>query len=553
MSRLPSTSIVALVLVLSLVQIAAAPAPAVVDSSGPTAAEDTSWQPTAVPDTQTYVVLESDPDDTVGLGRDFTYVPEDADIQVWLDGSDQNWLRVKIEGFEVWLGDFLSEDGGPLTTGVSEIEASDPSDARRIGWSGPFRSVECETVDGWFAIDELTRDAAGELATLRLRFAFLCDSDEDALRGAVRFDADAPAPAQVNPRPEPHALWRPHTVPVPAASGDPVVLLESTPEDFVGEGQTYAYTGADVRVLRDARDGHAEVYVSTGDDHWSADVAGPDGHESLESGYYGEMLRYAVHNPRRGGVSWGGNGRGCNRSDGWVMVDDVAYTDDGSFERLVLRFSQRCVDDPEQDSPLYGLVAIGVDVADIPVRGVEVATGPERWTNDTAAQFTFAVDDGVDRVECQLDDGPWQECGSVWSVSGLAEGEHVARVASFGPEGAGSAAPAWSWTVDLTPPTVTILEGPPEQTTDDHARVLFSSKAPDVALAECRLDGGAWEQCSTPWYGSDLEDGHHTLDVRVTDRAGNAGVASHSWQSCHDPLGDPVCHVSATADSLPVP
>ena len=51
------------------------------------------------------------------------------------------------------------------------------------------------------------------------------------------------------------------------------------------------------------------------------------------------------------------------------------------------------------------------------------------------------------------------------------------------------------------------------------------------ATSQCRLDGGAWTACTSPYQVSGLGVGSHTVDVRSTDRAGNVESpgASASW------------------------
>jgi hypothetical protein len=37
------------------------------------------------------------------------------------------------------------------------------------------------------------------------------------------------------------------------------------------------------------------------------------------------MKRYPFHNPVLGGLSWSGDGRGCNESSGWFVVGNYLY------------------------------------------------------------------------------------------------------------------------------------------------------------------------------------------------------------------------------------
>ena len=70
---------------------------------------------------------------------------------------------------------------------------------------------------------------------------------------------------------------------------------------------------------------------------------------SLVAGYYGNVQRYPFHNPAKGGLSWSGQGRGCNTLTGWFMVDKARY-ELGTLVELELRFEQRC----DNMAPLRG-------------------------------------------------------------------------------------------------------------------------------------------------------------------------------------------------------
>lgn len=75
---------------------------------------------------------------------------------------------------------------------------------------------------------------------------------------------------------------------------------------------------------------------------WDATFAGPDDMTRIEPGYYGDLRRYPFHNPVQGGLDFSGDGRGCNELYGWFEVDEVAYDDQGTLQRLALRFEQHC-------------------------------------------------------------------------------------------------------------------------------------------------------------------------------------------------------------------
>jgi hypothetical protein len=78
-----------------------------------------------------------------------------------------------------------------------------------------------------------------------------------------------------------------------------------------------------------------------GAEWWNGEFAPMNTLQRLETGYYGDLRRYPFHNPTKGGLSWSGEGRGCNELGGWFVIDRVAY-DGGSLAGVELRFEQRC-------------------------------------------------------------------------------------------------------------------------------------------------------------------------------------------------------------------
>jgi hypothetical protein len=73
---------------------------------------------------------------------------------------------------------------------------------------------------------------------------------------------------------------------------------------------------------------------------------------------------------------------------------------------------------------------------------------------------------------------------------------------------------------DTTPPDTTITAGPTGTTSDSTPTFSFTATEAGSTF-ECRVDGGAWVSCTTPFTTAVLADGAHTFEVRATDGAGN--------------------------------
>jgi hypothetical protein len=71
-----------------------------------------------------------------------------------------------------------------------------------------------------------------------------------------------------------------------------------------------------------------------------------------------------------------------------------------------------------------------------------------------------------------------------------------------------------------SPPDTTISSGPPSSTQATAAAFSFTSDE-SPATFECRMDGGAFTGCGSPFTASGIAVGAHTFEVRSTDFAGN--------------------------------
>lgn len=151
---------------------------------------------------------------------------------------------------------------------------------------------------------------------------------------------------------------------------------------------------------------------------------------------------------------------------------------------------------------------------------------PSAFTRDTSAEVHFSVDGPSDRTECSLDGGSWEICTSPATFTGLAEGRHSVRVRSANELGNSDDRPSRvSWTVDRTPPAVTITSGPEGPTVNGPASFTFESNE-SFSTFECKLDAGDYEPCGSPFdLPEGIADGDHSFRVAAIDRAGNRSPA----------------------------
>jgi hypothetical protein len=148
-------------------------------------------------------------------------------------------------------------------------------------------------------------------------------------------------------------------------------------------------------------------------------------------------------------------------------------------------------------------------------------------TGDATSDVSFAVSDlTATTTDCRVDSGAFASCSSVWTTPALVDGSHTLTVRAT--DAAGNVGTAGvTITVDATSPSVSI--GSPANgsvTADDTPSMSFGVGDASATTEECRVDGGVWLPCASPYTPLPLTDGSHTLSVRSTDAAGNVGSAS---------------------------
>lgn len=279
------------------------------------------------------IAVQSEPGDYIGQGREFTYTLADAVVTVTAPGAR---LSLGISGDETWHADFqlpnsMSQIVPGYYPGVTRYPFHDPV-VGGLTWYGEGRG--CNTLTGWFAVDHATY-AGGVLTAAIIRFEQHCEGGARALYGTIRWSASDPLAPPGPEWPIPAGLWAPAPGTTPASGS--FVHLVSESGDYIGDGQTYTYTPTNATLNISENAGYVRVIAGGwyGDFQVMASVA------SLQRGYYGSLERYPFHNPARGGLSWWGNGRGCNVLTGWFAVDSVTYTN-GILSAFDLRFEQRC-------------------------------------------------------------------------------------------------------------------------------------------------------------------------------------------------------------------
>jgi hypothetical protein len=161
-----------------------------------------------------------------------------------------------------------------------------------------------------------------------------------------------------------------------------------------------------------------------------------------------------------------------------------------------------------------------------PVVTIDPATQPHDPTNGAAASFAFTSTKLGSTFACELDGAGFTPCTSPAAYSGLSDRRHRFAVRATDPLGTTGPATVWEWTVDTVAPAAPAVDsGPRNPTNATTAAVVFHGVETGLQYT-CRLDGAAFEACTSPASYSHLPDGAHTFAVRSTDAAGNTGATS---------------------------
>ncbi|GAB02481.1 hypothetical protein [Acinetobacter sp. NBRC 100985] len=288
--------------------------------------------------TGSFIYLGSTLNDYIGAGREYFYSSEEFSLFGY-----KNRMNVKVSGYDNsdWDGDFVLPDSyRSLSVGLFSNLYRYPFSSSKLGglsWTGNGRG--CNTSKSWMRVDQVTIENDA-LRSIDYRFGQHCEQDPySALFGLVHWKS---------PRLNIGTKWQPTLTNIPNTS---YIAIESDKGDYVGGGKNYLFTDENANIKIENTGNVLNVSVN-GDTWWNGDFALPDTKVKIELGSFKNLIRYPFHNPRLGGLSWSGDGRGCNQLEGLFTVDHVKY-DSSGLQSVDLRFEQHC----EGNIPsLYGKI-----------------------------------------------------------------------------------------------------------------------------------------------------------------------------------------------------
>ena len=281
--------------------------------------------------------LQSDAGDYIGGGVNRLYTAANAALS---DSASGALFHISVNGDTWWDGDFQAMSSATTLVpgyyaGLGRYPFNNPVTGG-LSWSGDGRG--CNTLTGWFVVDEVSY-VNGTLASIKLRFEQHCEGGAAALHGAINWTATDSTTPPGPVMPPPANLWSPDSASLPASGR--YVYLQSDAGDYIGAGQTYLYTDSNINLSGSSNGGLFAISATNSSHWWYGDFLAMNSLSKLQPGYYGSLERYPFNNPVTGGLSWYGDGRGCNTLTGWFVVDDVTYVN-GSLTSIKLRFEQHC-------------------------------------------------------------------------------------------------------------------------------------------------------------------------------------------------------------------
>jgi outer membrane protein OmpA-like peptidoglycan-associated protein len=169
-------------------------------------------------------------------------------------------------------------------------------------------------------------------------------------------------------------------------------------------------------------------------------------------------------------------------------------------------------------TPLTGSQHIQIHVTGAP--GTTLDDKPAATVSFDRARFGFSSDVSSATFECSVDGGAWAACTSPVELTGVTPGAHQFRVRAVA-HGMADPTPAeWTWTrVVLDLPLPVSVTAP----ADLSQSVSFAFAGDGGFSFECRVDGGNWTPCTSP-FAPQLPDGTHTVGIRQIDGLGNASA-----------------------------
>jgi hypothetical protein len=163
-------------------------------------------------------------------------------------------------------------------------------------------------------------------------------------------------------------------------------------------------------------------------------------------------------------------------------------------------------------------------------------SGPAQFVQTATAALSWSLNEtnqGTTTCTQTVGTGTMAGCGaSGVSFTGLSEGLHTVTVVHTDLAGTPSTTRTFSWTVDLTNPSVSAISGPAPFEPSASGTLSYTLTEMNQSNTSCTftVGTGTIDECTaTSAVVSGLNEGAHTLQVTHTDLSGRTGSRTYSW------------------------
>jgi hypothetical protein len=324
----------------------------------------------------TFLSFTSELGDYIGGGASTTFTHNDGYFRVsnnFDNGVSIGFSDFAFGGNNFWSLNLAAPGQTALVPGAYEGATRFPFQSSAepgLDFSGNGRG--CNTLTGRFNVQNIVYDSYGEPASFQADFEQHCEGAEPALFGQVgfdrkEFDADN--------------LTRLLGLTNKIQEYKTALYYFSQPGDYIGGALEETLTLEDVNFgISSSFNGNVNVSLNNFDHSepenfiwWNLDFAAPD-NTALKPGLYDRAIRYPFQPSNRPGLSFYGNGRGCNQLGGRFQVIEASYGSQGVIEGFDALFEQHCEDELAIGPAVFGRVRYNASVTPIPPKSVPEPT-----------------------------------------------------------------------------------------------------------------------------------------------------------------------------------
>lgn len=164
-----------------------------------------------------------------------------------------------------------------------------------------------------------------------------------------------------------------------------------------------------------------------------------------------------------------------------------------------------------------------------PTPNTTLTAGAAPSSNDSTPTFSFTSDQPGSTFACSIDAAAPTACTSPYTSAPLADGTHTFEVAATAAGQTDPTPASQSFTIDATPPSLTISSPAEGATITAGISVPVSFTAEAGSATACKTDAGAAAACTSPYTTAPLANGAHSVTVAATDAAGNTSTVVRNF------------------------